>query len=69
MTNRELYGIIERLGMVEEDNGLTLEHFVEEVSTDLVSTIVFVDELTLYNDLETIKKLLVAVIYTNREVN
>lgn len=55
--------------MVEEDNGLTPEHFVEEVSTDLVSTIVFVDELTIYNDLETIKKLLVAIIYTNREVN
>lgn len=69
MTNRELYGIMERLGMVEEANGLTPEHFVEEVSTDLVSTIVFVDELTIYNDLETIKKLLVAIIYTNREVN
>lgn len=71
MTTKEIYEIMDKLGMIEEDNSestdgrTNAEIFDEYTSKDLVSTMNFVEELALYNDLETIKKLLVAIIYQN----
>lgn len=80
MTNKEIYEIMDRLGMVEEDNNLKAcsadepidtrsdaEVFAQDTATDLVSTMNFVDSLCIYNDLDTIKKFLVTLIYTNKE--
>lgn len=77
MTNKEIYEIMDKLGMIEEVNSKCCdtdgpikseaEIFDEYTSKDLVYTMNFVEELALYNDLETIKKLLVAIIYQNNE--
>lgn len=77
MTNKEMYEIMDKLGMIEEDDGKVCsadepiksdaEIFDEFTSKDLVSTMNFVEELCMYNDLDTIKKLLITLIYTNKE--
>lgn len=74
MTNKKIYEIADKLGMVEhneyesidEPKRTNAEIFEEDIATDLVATMNFVDELCLYNDLDTIKKFLVTVIYTNK---
>lgn len=63
----------DRLGMIagqdkvcSEDVCLTfepVEEFIKQDCHGLVSIMNFVDKLTTYNDLETVKKLLVAIIF------
>lgn len=73
MTNKEMYEIMDRLGMIEEDNNESTDGrtnadiFEQDIATDLVYTMNFVDSLCMYNDLDTVKKLLVTLIYTNKE--
>jgi len=69
MTNKRLYEIIYRLGMIDDDGDkqasdtrTEAEIFEQDVASDLVNTMGFVDQLTTYNDLNTFGKLLVAII-------
>lgn len=75
MKNSDIYKIAYNLGMIDEDShncGVIesvksdAEIFEQETATDLVKTMNFVDDLCLYNDLDTIKKFLVAIIYQNK---
>lgn len=81
MRNKDIYNIAYRLNMIEDDdktlcNGdenepylSPAERFEETSTADLISVINFVDDLTTYNGLETIKQFLVAVIWENRTKN
>lgn len=67
MTNKHIYDIIVQLGMIDETD-LTesdLNLFENTSNKDLVKIMNFVDQLVTYNDLDTIKKLLVAILALN----
>lgn len=79
MRNKDIYNIAYRLNMIEDDDTKPCncdedepclspaEAFDETSATDLVSVMKFVDDLTTYNGLETVKQFLVAVIWENRK--
>lgn len=83
MTNKEIYEIMSKLQMVddadtqlihpvaERDFRTGAERFQEDVCTDLISVINFVDELTTFNDLNTLKKFLIVLLYdkTSRNID
>jgi len=56
MTKERLFEIMDQLGMVDE-NDVKVPNKI-----DLISAMIFVDNLMTYNDLETIKKLLLTII-------
>lgn len=71
MTNRDIYMTAHALGMTSEADGMrsATEAYVsmeELFDRDIVSVIKFVDELTDCNDISTLKKFLVAVLWENR---
>lgn len=83
MTNKEIYEIMSKLQMVddadiqlihsvaERDFRTGAEIFQEDVCTDLLSVINFVDKLTTFNDLNTLKKFLIVLLYdkTSRNID
>lgn len=83
MTNKEIYEILDKLQMVDDadnqpirsavecDSRTGAERFQEDVCTDLISVINFVDQLTTFNDLNTLKKFLIVLLYdkTSRNID
>lgn len=83
MTNKEIYEIMDKLQMVddadtqlihsvvERDFRTGAERFQEDVCKDLISVINFVDQLTTFNDLNTLKKFLIVLLYdkTSRNID
>lgn len=73
MNNREIYRILELLGMVEdkchsEDNYCyesAADEFQISTSKDIVSLTNFVDDLCVNNDINYIKKFLVCMLFEN----
>ena len=54
MTKKEIFDAFDRLGMIAENDA---------IPTDLISVINFVDELTNMNDLDTLRKFLIVLLY------
>lgn len=83
MTNKEIYEIMDKLQMIDNadaqiihsvvecDSRTGAERFQEDVCTDLISVINFVDQLTTFNDLNTLKKFLIVLLYdkTSRNID
>ena len=83
LTNREIYEIADKLGMIDhsdknccaidkcEENHFetAADEFEMSTSKDLVSLMNFVEELLMYNDSNIIKNFLVAVLYNNNKDN
>lgn len=62
MTKKEIYEIMDRLGMIDEGSPKDNE-FAEKNCKDLVSVMNFVDDLFIYNDETTIKKFLTVLFF------
>lgn len=67
MTNKQIYDIIFQFGMLDEliTTESDINFFENTTNKDLVKIMNFVDQLVTYNDLDTIKKLLVAILALN----
>lgn len=67
MTNKQIYDIIVQFGMLDEliTTESDINFFENTTNKDLVKIMNFVDQLVTYNDLDTIKKLLVAILALN----
>lgn len=73
MNKQEIYDLLSKLGMIEEDDRLCSEEnpdrrsdaeaFEEDTCSDLPSVMNFVDELFFNNDEATIKKFLVCLLF------
>lgn len=80
MTNKELYTMLRRLGMVDQDIDDTLccflddtkklskeDNFQNNLCKDIVSLTNFVDDLCINNDINCIKKFLVCAFFENNK--
>lgn len=73
MTNKEIYEILDKLGMVDEEGVCKLEgspssadEFQNITCQDIALAIKFIDDLFLQNDENYIKKFLVCLFFNNR---
>ena len=77
MTNKELYQIADRLGLIDNEEYHIQEVFLnasmdpaeefDKQSSDLIYTMNFVDKLFNRNDMASLKNFIVAVIHNNKE--
>lgn len=76
MNRQEIYDLLNRLGMIEEDDRICCaenpdrrsdaEVFEEDTCTDLPDLMSFVDNLFINNSEETIKKFLVCLLFNRK---